>query len=183
MLEVLYEVEKDLLKLLEDENAWQSVDINYESPRVERLWRQYGEHRINLHCIHRCKPGMPLFHPHPWPSAMRVLGEYEMGVGYGTGIVPPPIAARIMLQKDSAYEMTDPDAWHYVRPTKRVAFSLMVTGRPWSRLGPKSDKPLKPLTADRCKVMFVVFRAFYKIPDRYLPPTKEDLEADLKWDL
>ena len=47
--------------------------------------------RIYLHRIYPCAPGEALFHPHLWPSAMRILsGEYEMAVGYGAGRVPRP---------------------------------------------------------------------------------------------
>jgi hypothetical protein len=43
--------------------------------------------------------------------------------------------------------MTDPDTWHYVRPLGAPAMPLMVTGKPWDRPAPRSDRPLIPLRA------------------------------------
>jgi hypothetical protein len=176
MLKVLYGAEKALLELLDNEDTWHGLDIDYESPRVERLWMSLGEYRVNLHCIHTCKPGEALFHPHPWPSAMRMLGngmsggEYEMQVGYGSGHMAPPVAMTLVLTKGAAYEMTHQDTWHAVRPLyDQYSFSLMVTGTPWGRQSPKSDRKLSPLSNSRRKVMFAVFREFYKIPERYIP--------------
>jgi len=79
MLNVLQEVEKELLALL-DKTDWNSVNIDYETPHVERLWIPYGDYRVSLHRIHQCEKS--LMHPHPWPQAVRVIsGCYEMGVG------------------------------------------------------------------------------------------------------
>lgn len=142
MLDILYAVEKELPVLLQDENAWKSLYVDYHPPTVERLWLPWSEYRINLHRIHPCERDEALFHPHPWPSAMRVLsGEYEMAVGYGQGETQPPIAALMIASGDFRYEMTEPDAWHYVRPLREPTMSLMVTGKPWDRPSPKSDKP------------------------------------------
>ena len=86
MLDVLEAVEQKLPELLRDEAGWNSLFIDYHPPTVERLWRTWGEYRVSLHRIHPCERGTALFHPHPWPSAMRILsGEYEMAVGYGSG--------------------------------------------------------------------------------------------------
>jgi hypothetical protein len=146
MLEMLHEVELTLPALLENPEEWQSMYIDYEKPYVERLWLTYGDYRVNLHRIHPCKPGEALFHPHPWPSAMRVLGEYEMGVGMSAGITPPTVAMKFTLSSRSEYEMVDPDTWHYVRPLYRPSYSLMITGEPWKRSAPKSNKKLGPLS-------------------------------------
>ena len=43
MLDVLERVEADLPALLADDLGWNSLDINYHPPRVERLWRNWGE--------------------------------------------------------------------------------------------------------------------------------------------
>ena len=94
---------------------------------------------------------------------MRILsGKYEMAVGYGKGEAPPPIAALMRAAGDFRYEMTDPDAWHYVRPIGEPTVSLMVTGKPWERSSPKSDKPLHPLKAEQCEEIFRFFRQHYK---------------------
>jgi hypothetical protein len=110
-----------------------------------------------------CEPGEALFHPHPWPSAMRILeGTYEMAVGHGAGSTAPPIAARIIASGDFRYEMTDPDAWHYVRPIGRPSLSIMVTGKPWPRVSPGAGEPLQPLDDARRGVLFDWFRARYR---------------------
>ncbi|MCL5996822.1 MAG: hypothetical protein M1546_12315 [Chloroflexi bacterium] len=162
MLDVLYTVEKELPILLQDEGAWKSLYVDYHPPIVERLWLGWREYRVNLHRIHPCGPGEALFHPHPWPSAMRVLvGEYEMAVGYGQGDTPPPIAVLMIASTEFCYEMTEPDAWHYVRPIGGPTLSLMVTGKPWERWSPRSEKPLHPLSAEQRDLIFRFFRARY----------------------
>ena len=94
MLDVLIEVEQALPQLLQDESGWQSVLVDYHPPTVERLWTTWQGFRVYLHRIHPCEREQALFHPHPWPSAMRVLeGDYEMAVGFGAGMEAPPVAA------------------------------------------------------------------------------------------
>ena len=164
MLDVLARVEAELPTLLVDEAKWNSLDINYHPPRVERLWRSWGEYRISLHRIHPCDPKDALFHPHPWPSAMRVLdGVYEMAIGYGAGSTPPPAAARIITRGDLRYEMTDIDGWHYVRPIERPAMTIMVTGKPWARdaAGAEPSEPLAPLSLAARAHMLAWYREFY----------------------
>jgi hypothetical protein len=160
MLEVLSRVEAALPALLRDEAGWQTLDIDYHPPHVERVWRPWSEYRVSLHRIHPCLPGEALFHPHPWPSAMRIVdGGYEMAVGYGTGSTPPPVAARIVGAGDFRYEMTEPDAWHYVRPIDRPAMTIMVTGNPWTREAPRSAHPLRPLDPERTAAILQFFQA------------------------
>ena len=162
MLDILATVESELPELLQDESAWSSIYIDYHPPTVERLWRNWNGYRIYLHRIHPCGAGEALFHPHPWPSAMRILeGEYEMAVGYGKGETVPPVAALMIAAGDFRYEMTDPDAWHYVRPLERPSMSLMVTGKPWDRPAPRSSKPLAPLAAETCHELLRLFREHY----------------------
>lgn len=164
MLDVLARLEAELPALLVDAAAWQSLDIDYHPPRVERLWRSWGEYRVYLHRLHPCEPEDALLHPHPWPSAMRVLdGIYEMGIGHGPGATPPPIAARLVSTGDLRYEMTDIDAWHYVHAIGRPALTIMVTGRPWQRdaAGAVPPAPLSPLTSEACAELIGCFRALY----------------------
>jgi hypothetical protein len=168
MLEILAAVEKDLPHLLLDEEAWKGVFIDYHPPTVERLWARWRDYRVYLHRIYPCEPGEALFHPHPWPSAMRILaGEYEMAVGYGTGVESPPIAALMLAKGDFRYEMTDPDAWHYVRPIGEPSLSLMVTGPRWERAMPQEiahrDKPLEALTDAQRAELFRLFRERYPL--------------------
>jgi hypothetical protein len=164
MLEILAAVEKDLPQLLLKETAWQSLFIDYHPPTVERLWTTWGDYRVYLHRIFPCDQGDALFHAHPWPSAMRILaGEYEMAVGYGPGATPPPFAALMIVKGDFRYEMTDPDAWHYVRPLGAPTLSLMVTGKPWDRPVPRSNKPLVPLPDPVRIELFRLFRERYPL--------------------
>lgn len=140
-LQALYEVEKVIPALLQESiDSWLSLDIDYEPPHVERLWRPYtlkdgSGVRICLHRIHPCEKA--LLHPHPWPSAVRILsGEYEMGVA-GINQVPlsgetlpagKPLAI-IRLKAGSSYEMTNKFGWHYVKPLGEVSLSIMVMGK------------------------------------------------------
>ena len=73
VLDTLAAVERGLPALLRDEGAWKSLLVDYHPPTVERLWRPWGAGRVYLHRIHPCARAEALFHPHPWPSAMRVL--------------------------------------------------------------------------------------------------------------
>ncbi len=164
MLEILHEVEVALPGILRgDESLWKGLLVDYHLPVVERLWQDYKGFRVCLHRIHPCASGEALFHPHPWPSAMRVLkGTYEMAIGYGAGEKEPPIAARIITCAGSEYEMTDKDGWHYVRPISEPTLSLMISGKPWTRPSPKSDRPLKPLLVNERRDILDLFREFYQ---------------------
>jgi len=146
MLNVLYKAEQDLPKLLSTKSIWNSLLIDYNKPYVERLWCTWGEYRINLHRIGHCTTAEALFHPHPWPSAMRLVsGQYKMGVGYSASESTPRCAATVVLNPGSVYEMTELHGWHYVQPVTDNTLSVMITGRPWVRKGPQSNKRLKPL--------------------------------------
>lgn len=165
MLDVLRQVERELPTMLkkEQEGDWNSVYVDYHEPFVERLWRPWKEYRIYLHRIFPCETSKALFHRHPWPSAMRVLeGKYEMGVGYTKGSEPPRVAAKLILPRFSEYEMTEPHAWHYVRPLAEASVSLMVTGTPWQVSAPKSSKKLGPLTWEQSQRIFKACRLVYR---------------------
>jgi hypothetical protein len=164
MLDVLDRVEGELPALLQDGERWQSLYVDYHPPTVERLWSRWGEYRVFLHRIHPCGPGEALFHPHPWPSAMRVLdGEYEMAVGFGPGMGEPPVAALMVARGDFRYAMTHPDAWHYVRPLGAPTLSVMVTGKPWERESHRSTKALAPLRPEQAAELLRLFRARYPL--------------------
>src|SRR5512135_336441 len=163
MLDVLARLEAELPALLLDDDRWQSLDINYHPPFVERLWTSWNDYRVSLHRIYPCTEADALFHPHPWPSAMRILdGRYEMAIGYGSGSTPPPIAARFIASADVRYEMTDPDAWHYVRPIDWPAMTIMVTGKPWKRESPPVGRTLQPLDPARRAELMSWFRKKYE---------------------
>ena len=162
MLDVLAQLEESLPAMLGDEGLWHSLYVDYHPPIVERLWAHWRDYRVFLHRIHPCAREQALFHPHPWPSAMRVLeGEYEMAVGFGAGMDEPPIAALMVSRGDFRYEMTHPDSWHYVRPLGAPTLSVMVTGKPWDRESPKSGKALRPLRAEQVVELLGLFRGWY----------------------
>lgn len=164
--EALARAEKALPELLQDALGWHSLDVNYEPPHVERLWRPFADDfRLYLHRIHPCDRA--LYHPHPWPSAIRLVeGEYEMGVGYSDASYTapgfsPPTAAKLILTKGSMYVMDDRDGWHYVKPLGGPSLSIMITGRPWARWAPKADFTLSSLSADKERALLEDFARYY----------------------
>lgn len=162
MRDVLYLVESLLPQLLADASGWNSLLVDYHAPIVERVWRQWDACRISLHCIHPCDAGEALYHPHPWPAAMRICsGQYEMAVGYGEGDDPPPVASTLVLEAGSCYEMINLDGWHAVRPLAHPVLSVMVSGAPWDRECPKSTEPLVPLSQQRVQQMLHEFSRIY----------------------
>lgn len=152
MLGLLKEAEQHLVQLLKQDTRdvpWKSMFVDYHYPYVERLWIPWKEYRLSLHRILPCQTNESLFHPHPWPQAVKVMqGNYEMGIGWGRGEIPPPVATKIVVSSGFSYEMLDPDGWHYVRPIDVPSLSIMLTGKPWERIAPKSDKPLRTLTTE-----------------------------------
>lgn len=146
MLAELLRLKREIPRLIDNrETVWNTLEVLYEPPRVERVWTQVGENRLFLHRIHPCQQGY--YHPHPWPSAVMLLsGEQIMTVGSGPPDGhPPAVSATIHLAAGSSYEMLDPNGWHAVMPQKKPSLSLMLTGRPWL-----TDVPAHPLkTANR----------------------------------
>jgi hypothetical protein len=59
------------------------------------------------------------------------------------------------------YEMTDPDAWHYVRPIGSPAMTVMLSGAPWARWSPRSEKPLAPFSPADREQLLAYFRRIY----------------------
>jgi hypothetical protein len=162
MLDLLHAAERELPALLATALGWRSYRIDYHPPFVDRVMREWRDGKLYLHRIHPCAPEEALFHPHPWPSAMRVLeGTYEMTVGHGAGEAAPPIAARLIVSGGMEYEMTDRDGWHAVRPIGGPAMTVMVVGPRWDRLSPHSSKPLLPLSDAEVEAMLAYYRRCY----------------------
>lgn len=167
MHNILSRIESDILpKLLMDASMWKSVYVDYHPPFVQRLWTSVmldgAQYRVYLHRILPCELKTALFHPHPWPSAMRILsGRYTMLVGHGEGDVAPPVTMTLSLPVGSSYEMVHEDSWHAVSPEGEPAYSLMVTGTPWARQSPKSTYPLQPLDAELQEQILQFFRTAY----------------------
>jgi hypothetical protein len=161
MLKELMIIEKMLPRILE-EDCWNTVYVDYHKPYVKRVWKQIGENRLYLHEIFPCEKEESLLHPHPWPSAMKVIsGTYEMGVGYSETSELPVIASTLILPENSYYEMTNLHSWHYVRPLEKSSLSLMITGIPWKRDVPKSDYTLRELTAEEKENILEKFKEKY----------------------
>ena len=159
-LKRLFDIERRLPALLEKNENWQSLDVDYHPPKVERLWLQLDDLRVYLHRIYPAKIEDVLFHPHPWPSAMRILkGAYQMGIGYGDREKAPPIiASTFVLPENACYEMVNINGWHYVCPVNEVAYSLMIAGRPWQGYECKSDLALQGLTDSKREEILNFFR-------------------------
>lgn len=170
-LSVLGEAEILLPTLLADRARWASLWVDYHEPYVERLWTDAvvgGERvRVFLHRIHPAPLGACLFHPHPWPSAMRVVsGSYAMRMGEGgSDGASPSTSCSMELAEGSAYEMSDPALWHAVSPLGAPSLSLMVTGRPYASApgARKADKPLGPLAPAVADALFAEFVARYGV--------------------
>lgn len=134
--------EERLPALLRSPDGWQSLDISYHPPRVERLWRPFGNYRFFLHVIHPCTEKQALFHPHPWPSTMRIYeGTYRLHVGASSGAESPPVVftSTVTVVRGTVYryEMSHPDGWHAVIPVETPVWTTMLTGQPWKRAIPR----------------------------------------------
>lgn len=159
-----------LLPGLLDSNGWNSLLIDYHPPKVERLWFPIGDGRILLHCIHPCETA--LFHPHPWPSAMRVLsGTYRMSIGSAAGIDEPPVVCCSQVtatpETQCRYIMDHPDGWHSVTPVGGPVYTVMVTGAPWDRPIPEVTReagPMPELSPERKGELRRKFIEFYPGP-------------------
>lgn len=165
MIDKLKQIEdKVLIELLQKPSEWKTLLIDYYPPIVERCWAQIGNYRIMLHFIHKCEAKDALFHPHPWPSAMHVItGKYEMGLGFGPGLVEPEKMCTILLENGGAYyDMTHIDGWHYVRPVEGVSATVMLVGKPWGREQVESPEELKPMTEQRKLIMLEWFLNYYQ---------------------
>lgn len=186
MIEKLLMLENKVLpELVRDEWRWQSLNINYHPPYVDRLFTEItdfedGPHRLMLHMIYPSKEGAALYHPHPWPSAVHVLNVlgtmYQMGVGRARAVTPEgaltsPSPAELELACDVKmiatgelwYEMLEPKAYHYVRPLYGESLSTMLVGPPWKDTevvapSTKPERKLKPLSPTRLDLMFALFR-------------------------
>lgn len=178
MLDLLHDAIERLPALLADGNraAWNSVDVTYHPPHVERLWIQVGECRLFLHRIYPCEEGRPLAHPHPWPAAVRIVsGVYEHKVGHydqwpervtsegweGVRVGFHP-AAKTRLPAGAEYEMTDRFAWHSVRPLDTPSDSIMIAGPPYDPPVEMPEIPTRkqgPLTDERFDALYREWQA------------------------
>ena len=127
MIETLLHIEQQIPLLLLDLSGWYSLLIDYEKRLVERLWIPYGKYRLYLHYIHPCSIDESLYHPHPSPSAMKIVqGSYLQHIGLGAGATPPPVRQTIFMSAGSSYEMIHPDDCHAIAPLGQVLYSMIV---------------------------------------------------------
>ena len=167
MLQILEDIIKMLPNtgFLYNPKVWNSLNITYYPPHIERLWIQLGDYRISLHFIHKTDEAC-LLHKHRWPSAIRLLyGSYEMGVTSldkdvtAEEALKLPITAKTILTAGSSYEMIEPNGLYYVKPITPFSLSLMVSGPPYpdakKELGQEAD--LKPLGDDRKEHILELF--------------------------
>ncbi|MCA9715380.1 MAG: hypothetical protein KC468_11945 [Myxococcales bacterium] len=171
MLPALAALERRALPQLlrEAEDTWSTLDVIYHPPRVERVWRQHGEHRVYLHRIWPCEEGEALVHPHDWPSAVHLLtGRYAHTIATPSADGSPTVLTTLELAAGSRYEMVEPSAWHAVRPLGGPALSLMITGRPYTRDRrapfPKPERPQPPLDPAVKRELLAAFRERYPLP-------------------
>lgn len=74
MIEVSKEGLEQFLKfqlpmVLRNENVkWNSIDVTYLPPHVERLWTQIGDVRVFLHHIEPCSISDAYYHPQCYKS-------------------------------------------------------------------------------------------------------------------
>lgn len=163
-LDLLADIEANALPaLIQTPEVWQTLDVDYEPPRVERLWTQLGDNRLYLHRIHPCERGQALYHPHPWPSAVHLVeGRYEMAVGYGAGDEYPPHAMTAVIASGTMYEMLDQDGWHDVRPLGGTCLSVMLAGKPFVGGTRRGQKPkLNPLPESTKVGLLSAFGRFF----------------------
>ena len=159
MLSKLLELLPTIPLLLQDIDRWHAVKVVYHPPIVWRLWTQINDNRLYLHKIEPCNSSEALFHPHPWPSAIYILdGDYEMKIGYSCDDKPPPIAATLVLSKNSSYEMMDSNGWHSVRPIIKSSLSIMLAGKPWHKSKKQDGELMQNLCESDKSALFDTFR-------------------------
>ncbi len=132
-IELLKSFELKIKELTKQPDLWNSLDVDYFPPRVERLYTDIDGYRIHLHYIHPTdKPC--LFHKHRWPAAFKqIAGSYEMGITYSEKEVTSeeafrlPILVRFVVNVNSYYEMTQTDCLHFVKPIEDYSASIMIT--------------------------------------------------------
>lgn len=133
----------DLTRLLREPNdSWNTMDVDYHPPHVERVWKQVSPScRIFLQRINSCDEDEELWQGDSWPSAVSVVsGMYEHHVGYMIGGYDVPAASKIVtlcrtvLRWGSYYEMSRPQTWHRVLPIGTSScMTIMITGLPYDK--------------------------------------------------
>lgn len=164
MLQILRDIEEQMPNFLKIE-SWRSLYIDYDYPYVERVYLDWEEYRINLHIIHPIPEGqVPYYHPHPWPSACRILrNAYRMRLGLEVEPDHVVDVSNLVMSRNSAYEMVFPNTWHAIEPLNNVNVpSLMITGKPYGIVIPnQAGHQLKELSQERVESILELFRYLY----------------------
>lgn len=156
MIELLQKYEYSLGELLLKPEIWNTLDVDYFPPRVERVWTQVDEiHRLFIHVIHPTNEPC-LFHKHRWPAAFKMVsGSYEMGITYSEKEISSeeayklPNIATFIMSAGSYYEMINTHTLHYVKPLNEPSISLMLTGTLYPEANFRKEvltKELQPLS-------------------------------------
>jgi hypothetical protein len=165
MISVLMHVESILPILLSDQSIWKGLYADSEKPHLKRLWRQWGEYRINLHHFTACEPKEEFPHPHPWQMAVRILeGRYVMGHGRGNDLRVPPVLVYREFGPGDCYEMLDENEWHAIRPIGGEALTIMVSGPAiYKQNRVHSNMPSRELTPLERAELFARMRVHYSL--------------------
>lgn len=175
MIEELKDIIKDgrFKVLLNNPDIWESKDVDYTTPRVERVWIPINDMRLSLHVIHPCEVGTAFLHQHVWESAMFVLpigGLYEHTIGVRTydeygdaGDGKDYIACKQIVEGAMYYEMLERATIHSVRPISQPVFTIMLSGKPiWRDNSCKLPKKLVSLSDERKKEILLTFKEYFE---------------------
>jgi hypothetical protein len=138
MLDILEEVFDELPDIVRFPELWDSLIVNRRKPITYRAFHIFKEGslagiRVCLHRFEYCEAKDAFLHPHPWPSAMKVLsGQYKMNVGFSQDLVSQPTTVvETILARGSVYASDEPRFWHSVQPVTEHAYSVMINGPAW----------------------------------------------------
>ena len=171
MIELLKKAELDLPKLLLNPELWNSLDVDYFPPRVERLWLKYDQnHRLYIHITHPTKEEC-LLHKHRWPAAFKMVdGCYELGMTYSKDEIASKEAYKLpihihIISAGSYYEMINTNDMHYVKPLgNERSITLMMSGALFPEADTRKeivDKKLYPLFDVRKKAILLLLQKHY----------------------
>ena len=159
---LLAEVESELPERIA-KGDFRSMHVTYAKPYVERLFYTRGEHRVFLHRIDSCMPEEALWHPHPWPSLIKVIdtegGLYRHSVGDRNGVFAVQTGTASVL-RPITYTMLEPKAFHSVS-TDKASWSVMIIGPRWSP--PEPSKHQEVISASRVQELLDRWRFLYHL--------------------
>lgn len=183
MVTLYLQIQGILPELLQRRDLMKSLKVLHDEPEVWRIWWQLGEVRIMFHKIMPAMPDQAFFHPHPWPSKVRILkGHYINTIGIYNGpkkdvekLLPEElddfgkklVPMEIQIGESSMYSMLDVRQFHKVVSGNPV-YSLMIIGLPYFAGATKqfSRQPVvqnPPLTEEEQNEIIAVVKQHYNI--------------------